>query len=243
LSKEDVKISRKELKEDDEFISFATMVLEQIVKYRMQIIAAVAAVVLIVSVIEIWKWWDDRKNAAASEMLFGIQEKLNGKGNEDDLDITVGSEKRMDSVKSLEKLIGEYPSTDAARIAELEIASLKMDLGDYAGAIKNADKFLSGKIRNDLIHQEGLQLKGFALLKSGDAAGAAGIFRKIADSKDASAKDQVLLNLGIALEKSGDKKGAADAFGRIGSEIPNSPLKDLADAKVSELTDASEKAK
>jgi len=241
LSNDDVKFSRKELKEDDEFVSFATKVLEQIVKYRVQIIVALAAVILIVSAIEAWKWWDNRKNSSASELLFSIQEKMTGKESDDDLGIAAGSEKRIDAIKSLEKLIAEYPSTDAARIAELEIASFKMDLGDYTGAIKSIDKFLSGKIRNELVHQEGLRLKGFALLKSGDPSGAAVVFRKIADSKESSAKDQVLLNLGIALEKSGDKKGAADAFSRIGSEIPNSPLKDIADAKAAELMEPVEK--
>jgi hypothetical protein len=232
LAKDDVKYSKQELRED-EFVSFATIVMNWIVKYRVQVIAAIAGIVVLVAVVEVGRWWVDRRNTAASVLLFEAMTAAGTEKSGQESDMTPA--RKGEAVKAFEKVISEYPSSEAARLAMIQAASLKLDLGDNDGAMAMADKYASGASSSDRFRQVALQIKGYALMNKGDAKGAAEVFRSLADAKGVVAKDYLYYDMGTALEKAGDKKGAADAYRRVTAEVPRSMLKDKAEAKAAEL--------
>lgn len=236
MAKDDVKFTKQELKED-EFVSIATMVLEWIAKHRKQVFTGIAVVIVLVSIVELSRWWMERRNAAASTALF---EAMKAGASEDEkgdakADAKMTPEKRAEAIKAYEKVVGEYASAEVGRMAMLQLASLKLDAGDAEGSLKSVDGFLKDAADDNKFKPLALSLKGYALLKKNDTKGAADIFRRLADAKTPVGKDYALFDLGGALEKSGDKKGAADAFRRIGAEVPRSPLKEKATAKADEL--------
>lgn len=232
LAKDDVKYSKQELKED-EFVSMATVVLEWISKHRKQIFTGIAVIIVLVSIFELYRWYVDRRNAAASTALFEAMKA--GASDDEKSDVKMTPEKRAEAIKAYEKVVTEYGSIEVGRMAVLQLASLKLDAGDAEGSLKAAEQFLKDTTDDNKFKPLALSLKGYALLKKNDAKGAADIFRRLADAKTPVGKDYALFDLGGALEKAGDRKGAAEALRRIGTELPRSPLKEKATAKADEL--------
>jgi hypothetical protein len=235
----DEKLSRHDLKEEDIYVSTVNVVMEWIAKHRVQVIAALAAVVLIVAVREAAVWWIERRNTAASTLLFDAMKTASPAGDEQGPgEKTAPPEKKAEAVKGFEKVIAEYPSSEVALAARVQIAALKYDLGENDAALKAVEEYLKATPEGHRFRRMALEVKGYALLRKGDAAGAAEAFRRIADGKGMPGKDYALLDLGFALEKAGDKKGAAEAFRRITAEHPRSSLKERATAKADELDPA-----
>lgn len=239
----DEKLTRQELKED-QFVSMATIVIEWIAKHRTKVITAVITVVVLVSIVEVGKWWIERRNASASVLLFdalkvGADDEARAEGK---AEAKLAPEKRDEAIKAFERVIAEYPSAEVGKAALLQITSLKLDKGDADGALATVERFLKETGADHKFRPLALELKGYALLKKGDHKGAAEAFRQLADMKTAVGKDYALFDLGTALEKSGDKKGAAEAYRRIPAEVPRSPLKERATARADDL-DPQQKAK
>ena len=231
MSREDTKLTKEELKED-QFVSFATVVLEWITKYRVQVLAAVAALVVLVAAVETGSWWVARKDAAASQLLFQALNLASG-GEE--------GEKTADKTAALiqyRKLIAEYPSSDPSKLAQLQIASILLSQRDNDGAIAAVDSYMKSASEKETFYQMALELKGYALMNKGDIRGATSLFQKMVDAKAPIARDYALYDLAFALEKSGDKKGAAEALRRISAEIPKSTLREKATAMANTLDPA-----
>ncbi|MFA6032194.1 MAG: tetratricopeptide repeat protein [Myxococcota bacterium] len=224
MTKEDLK--------GDQFVSFATVVLEWITKYRVQVLAAVAGLVVLVAAVETGSWWVARKDAAASKLLF--QALSLASGGED-------GEKSADKTAALNEyrnLIAQYPSSDPSRLAQLQIASILLSQSDNDGAIAAVDAYLKSASEKETFYQMALELKGYALMNKNDTKGAADLFRKMIDAKRPIARDYALYDLAFALEKGGDKKGAAEALRRITAEFPKSTLREKATAMANTLDPA-----
>ncbi|MBI5525162.1 MAG: tetratricopeptide repeat protein [Deltaproteobacteria bacterium] len=235
----DEKLTRHDLKEEDIYVSTVNIVMDWIAKHRVQVIAALAAVVAIVAIREAAVWWIERQNTAASTLLFDAMKAASPAEDEQaPAARTVSPEKKAEAVRGYEKVIAEYPSSEVAHAARVQIAALKYDLDENDAALKSAAEYLKATPEDHRFRRMALEIKGYALLRKGDANGAADAFRRIADGKGMPGRDYALLDLGYALEKAGDKKGAAEAFRRIAAEHPRSTLKERAGAKADELDPA-----
>jgi hypothetical protein len=193
-----------------------------------QVIAAIAAVIVAVAAAEIVKWSLYRRDLAASALLFDAL-SLDDKGGE------TAKATTEEMLAAYRKVISESPSSDAAMLAGLEVAALSLGSGNDAAALGGADKYLKDSPSADRLRFAAMEIKGYALLNKGEYKAAAEIFLSMAESKNAVGKDYALYDLGFALKKAGDAKGAAAAFRRIAAEAPASQLKDKANALAAEL--------
>lgn len=211
------RITQKELKQPDEFVSTTGRIVEwgrenpDTVKY-----AAIGLVAVLV-VISAVSWWIQSRTATANRQFYAASELYKAKQWSEAFDGFVG-------------LADSLGSTDYGHLANLYAARSAMQLDKPDDAIKYYGAYLSGPTTTALEQLARLNLAR-ALSKTGKDADAKGELEK-ALALDGPAKPEVTLELARVEEASGATDRALELYGAYLEDNPQGPAKDLARTRI-----------
>lgn len=111
------------------------------------------------------------------------------------------------------KIIGDYPRTDAANLANFYAGSIYMNLGEYKSAVRHLKEFSSSDY---LVQARAYSLIGDGYMEQGQYAEAASSYEQAVDYKPNESYTPVYLKkLALAQENAGNYTEAAEAYGAI----------------------------
>jgi len=147
-----LKISRKELKKPDEFISLTGRIINYCMGHSRQVISILAVVLFIGGVTSLVIYYLSKKEARAQVSLAqGISLFRQGLFlKEDNDDPSKSQEVLKNALKSLEEVYARYPRSKSGRIALLYGGNCLILLRDYINAISLFDRALSAGIKGEI---------------------------------------------------------------------------------------------
>ena len=111
------------------------------------------------------------------------------------------------------KIIGDYPGTDAANLANFYAGSIYMNLGEYKSAVRHLKEFSSSDY---LVQARAYSLIGDGYMEQGKYGEAASSYDQAVNYKPNESYTPVYLQkLAIAQENAGNYAEAAEAYGVI----------------------------
>lgn len=209
------KITRKELKEPDEFLTFADRALRYIANNRNRFIAIVGVLALVVvsSVGAMYYFSWQKANAATA--LERALVKLRASPDE-------GSE--LDKAgEMLADVATEYSGYKSADYANYYLGNLFYKRKEYNKAVEHYRKTLkrAGESREALYEMARMGI-GYSYEASGDCAQAIDFFKKITAADGTLLKDQAYISLARCYEATGSYQEAHDAYKYVVDNYPNS---------------------
>jgi len=162
------KLTRKDLREPDEFQAFTTQAIDWIRENQSAVIGAVSTVVAIAAVILGVGWYSQRQTDAAAVRLQSAQALFDSK-------------KFADAATEFGSVGSEYPRTPSGRLAGLYRGYALAAQPDPAGAAAAYAEYLAGTPATDYLRQEALLGLGRAREATGDARAATDAYQQAAD--------------------------------------------------------------
>lgn len=226
------RITRKQLKQDDEFVSAAEWIFRWVADNRRALTAAIGAVL---TAAVVW-WgvnaWMGTRTDDASLLLYHAVQTFEG-------DAVSGSLVPGGDVDAAEteflQVIDSYGRSDQADIARLYLARIALSRGETDEA-RSTFVELSQKHGDDVIGRlASLDLIDLRIA-SGQAAEVAGELEAMVVGQNAGLpRDAALYKLGEVFISSGEPERARSYFERLVEEFPESPYLMNAQLKLNEL--------
>jgi predicted negative regulator of RcsB-dependent stress response len=222
------KYSRKELlKKNPEVIRTVWTRMEEWVNANQKTLGIVATVlVVVVGVVFGVHKYGEYREAQAMALYAQAQDAYGPDG-------APVPEASAKALKTLASVAHQYPSTKAARYAQLEQANLLYS----QGRIKEADKLYSASLeryrQNDELDTLAKQGLAYCRLAEGSVETAVKLFQDIAAGKLAAESAQ--LNLGLIYERQGKLKEAVAAYEKAAAGQVGGPEAGLAKARLEQL--------
>jgi predicted negative regulator of RcsB-dependent stress response len=216
------KITRKQLKQPDEFVSWGARALRYAVAHIKYIVLGSLLLVAIIAALVLWRQHETTSEELAyTRLAQGIA-------------LFHDEQRREESLTVFSQLIAEHPRTRAATVALLyrgRCYFLKKDIAPAIQDFKNALNKTSSKVLRGIA----LNALGNALWMQKDYRLAMDYFQQIIASGDEWFTPYAYLQVGMCWEKLGDSKKAAAAFQEaIKYELPP-PWDFLAKTQLSKL--------
>jgi tetratricopeptide (TPR) repeat protein len=203
------KMTKKKLKEPDEFISVSERAYLFVRDHGKPIAAALGVVALVVVAVFLLQMWNRSKEEAAGGKFAQAVEAYQ-RVAASTKEATVSDSKT--ALEGLADVTAKYPGTTAGRLALLYKGNLHLKAGEFDEAVKAYSQFLdqAGKERlYTLLALEGL---GYAYEGKKEWDKAVGAFRKIVDQGDTFLAPDAYVSLGRCYEKSGKNAEALEAY-------------------------------
>ncbi|OGP53163.1 MAG: hypothetical protein A2Y65_06700 [Deltaproteobacteria bacterium RBG_13_52_11] len=194
-----MRISKKKLKEQDEFITWGSKAMNYALTHIGYIALGVFLVAAIVVALFIWR----QHQAASEEMAY----TLLGKG----IALYHQEQKREEALSAFSQLIKDYPRTKAGEVALLYRGRCYMLQKDYDQAIKDFELSLK-RSSTPLLRAIALNALGNSYWAKGEYRKAIDFFQQVLSSGEEWLKPSALLQMGMCWEKLGEKKKATEAY-------------------------------
>lgn len=227
----------------DKFITIGQRIMGGILARSAQIGALI--IFAIVASLVVWGYnqWALGRREQASELLGKalkiyhaelLTEKDTPTGDEEIPRFKTAKERGEAALSALDKLVQEFPSSDATSDSQLSRAGILYDLGRFADAEVAYRKFLEKAPKDEAmvaLAREGL---GLCAEAQGKADMALSIYK---EQTGEFYKDRFLFHQARVLLKKGDKKGAAEVYKEIYTKMTDSPLREEANNRMLALED------
>jgi tetratricopeptide (TPR) repeat protein len=214
------KITKKKLKEPDEFISFTDEAYHFIVQHHKPILTAGVILIVVVLVIILFQKWEKRKEIDAEQRFAEATQLYQGIFSPN----REGSPSEYKNVsEKFDEVIVKFPRTSAGKLSLLYKGNIYLQLGEFAEAIKEYQVFLqkAGKVKlYQLLAVEGM---GYAHEEMKDYEKALHAYQKILEMGESFETADAYLNMGRCYEKLGKNKEALEnyqAFIKISGKSP-----------------------
>jgi len=147
-----LKISRKELKKPDEFISLTGRIINYCMGHSRQVLSIMTVGLFICGIAALAIYYYSKKEAKAQISLAqGMSLFRHGLFlKEDNVDPSKLQEVLKNALKSLEEVYSRYPRSKSGKIAMLYGGKCHLLLGDYVNAISLFDRALSAGIKGEI---------------------------------------------------------------------------------------------
>ena len=220
------KMSRHELKEQDEITTSIQTFSEVVYSRKKEIITGVSILALLILAVVGWRAYASNRDANAQTMLSQAITAYNNPTIKDE------KERYTQVLAEAQKTHDAYPSLAAGQIALYYMALSQDALGDTAKAtdnlqqvIKNADADVAGVAK-------------FALAgvykKHGDTQKAVDLYKQIYD-KGGYSKSAAVYELAKINDEAGKTDEAKTYYQKLVSEFPDSPFRSAADQALKRL--------
>ena len=226
------RITRKQLKQDDEFVSAAEWIFRWIAENRRQLMAAIGVVCAAALVWWGVSSWMGSRTDDASLLLFHAVQTFEG-------DAVAGSLVPGGDVEAAEieflQVIDSYSGSDQADMARLYLSRIALGRGQTDEA-RSALVELSQEHGNDVIGRLAtLDLIDLRIASGQVAEVAAELEAMIVGQNEGLPRDAALYKLGEVFVTSGEPERARSYFERLVEEFPESPYLVNAQLKLGEL--------
>ncbi len=240
-----------EIPETDEFISGVDRILRALKPHALRIGIFFGVVAVIVVSFTVWKWWGQRKSAAATSAYaraVGLSQVPVSKEAPEDADKGVPDPRelpthfptRADRAKAVlsqvEELQSEYGSTGVARQADMLAADALYEVGKYADAAEHYRAYIDHGGPEELVvtAREGLaySLEAQAMADKNASSRQAALekalaaFEAMQPKADGPQRDEALFHQARVLAELGRTDDAVKRFQQILADHPSSSLKD-----------------
>ena len=216
------KITRKQLKQPDEFVSWGAQALHYAVAHLKYIVLGTLLLVAIIVALVLWRQHEQvSEELAYTRLAQGIA-------------LFHEEQRREEALTAFSQLIAEYPRTKAAVVALLYRGRCYLAKKDLTPAIADFKSTLN-KTSSKVLRAIALNALGNSLWTQGDYRQAMDYFQQIIASGDEWFMPYAYLQVGMCWEKLGDTKKAAAAFQEANKyELPP-PWDSLAKTRLSNL--------
>lgn len=216
---------KKSLKEPDEFITFSSRMLKNIVENKNKFYALAGGIVGIALLVLLFGYLSEK---SANQALYQLNNTMAKYAIKD-------SAKAPDTVKrELQQLVDEYERHAGGKFAQLELANLYFKEGDYDQAITHYRK-AAGDFRDEpLLQKLSKSGLGYSLEAKEAYEEAAECFEFVAAGGNDALADEALFALGRLYAALGDSDKQANVSKRLMEDYPNSLYFELVKEKTAQ---------
>jgi tetratricopeptide (TPR) repeat protein len=226
------KITKKQLKQPDEFLTFTDQAFHFVINHRKEfVIGGIVALVVVLSVV-LFRLWEDKKEGEANQKLSLALERVEAAISPSPQATPANTQ---GALEKLDELTKDFPRTYAGRIALLYKGSLLLKMEKFDEAIQAFQDFLSkmGKEKSyGLLALDGL---GFAYEGKKDYEKAIENYKQIITTDEKFESGEAYLKIGRCYEKLGKNKEAVESYQSFLRASPKSLLSNAISRKVSLL--------
>jgi tetratricopeptide (TPR) repeat protein len=236
------RITRKEIKQPDEFITFSARTIEFAQTHTREIMIGVASVLALGLLIWAVSAYSNKKEAQASLLLAQAQALLEPISAQAQAGQPVPVESKSDpeaaarALALLQDVVENYKRTEASRVARILLGQRYYEEGDYDAAIDTYEAFLkkaNPKPELKAMAREGL---AYALEAKEDFAQAAICYEELSKSSLTNVQGWAYLGMARCYERLGEEQRATDAYRALLSDHPQHPKAEEARANIARLT-------
>jgi len=222
------RVTRKQLlKEPDEFMTFTGKLIRFARQYQKPITYAVCAFFIIVMATVAVRYFSDRAENHASDLLRQAMQKYETRRNSSD-----ASRAFAEVGPDFEYILEKYSRKNAGKMAGVIFANLNYEAGKTDTAILLYETALKDAATDETYRNLILSSLGYAYEKKKDIKTAVTYFEKIAGGDNPVVKDVALFNLGRLFEEMGEPVKSREAFSRLISDFQDSIYYELASEKI-----------
>src|SRR5216684_2088677 len=214
------RLTRKELRQPDEFMSFFEAAGDYVANHLMRVILAAVAVVVLVFVGVGVRFYVSHQKQAAAEAFY---QAINLLDRKDD----------AQAAAQFTALANDHPSASLGRLASFYVANAELAQNEPAKARIALQKYLEAEDRPRFRELALMQL-GVASEDSGDYAAATKAYREAAGLKGPE-QGRAEMNLARLQVRGGDKAAAISTYQRLLAENPDGPNSGAATEALAQL--------
>jgi len=203
------RITRRQIKQPDEFISTTEHVLLFVRDHLKKIVVGVGIIVVIVAAYVLFRVWEARRENEASQRLNVAMEAVE----------LVNSPYREGSpadyknaLAKMEEIVNAFPKTSSGTFALLYKGNIHLKLGEFDEAIKAYDTFLSRSGSEKLYNLLALEGVGYAYEGKKDYGKAIEAYQRIIAMDQGFQAREARLQMGYCYEKLGKNKEAVENY-------------------------------
>jgi len=203
------RITRRQIKQPDEFISTTEHVLLFVRDHLKKIVVGVGIIVVIVAAYVLFRVWEARRENEASQRLNVAMEAVE----------LVNSPYREGSpadyknaLAKMEEIVNAFPKTSSGTFALLYKGNIHLKLGEFDEAIKAYDTFLSRSGSEKLYNLLALEGVGYAYEGKKDYGKAIEAYQRIIAMDQGFQGREARLQMGYCYEKLGKNKEAVENY-------------------------------
>jgi tetratricopeptide (TPR) repeat protein len=226
------KISKKKLKEPDEFITFTEKSI-LFLKGHLKTILSFAIIILIViaSLYFYFKWEESKEIKAQKRFNLAMKSYEIASSSNDDNSL----KEYKNALEKFNEIISKFPKTSTGKLSILYKGNIHLKLGEFEEAIKSYQDFLKKGVKEKLYRIFALEGLGFAYEGKKDFKNAIEAFNKIIEIGEPFETAEAYLHLARCEERLGRSKEAVENYKKFLSISQKSYKNDLIIKKISNL--------
>ncbi len=213
------KVTKKELKKPDEFVSLTEQAFLFVSAHLRKFILGVAALIVIILVLVGLRWWGEKNEAEASQK-FSLAIQNYGMAASPSREGAALDPKAL--VQMFDEVISKYPRTSAGKLSLLYKGNVLLQSGQFDQAIESYDLFLRKGGKEKLYHSFAWDGLGYAYEGKKDYGKAAGAYQKVIETGESSVSPDAYLALGRCYEKLNKTKEAVESYRSFLKAAPTS---------------------
>jgi tetratricopeptide (TPR) repeat protein len=226
------RISKKQLREPDEFITLTERVFHFAGEHGKKMIAGGILLLVIIVVILFYQMWERKKDEEAAR-AYEIASEMYEKGIAQDREGSSPNDK--DIMAKFDEVAAKFPRTLFGRLALIYGGNIHLKLGEYDEAIKAYSAFIERGGKQELYKYFAWDGLGHAYEGKKDYGKAIEAYQKILDVGKGFQLEEAHLNIGYCYEKLGQNKEALVNFNAFLKSSSKSLLTNVILRKVSLL--------
>jgi tetratricopeptide (TPR) repeat protein len=213
------KISKKKLKEPDEFITVTEKVFVFVKEHAKKIVTGGIILVAFVLAFVLYQMWEGKKETEANEKVSAAA-ALYQRASSPYREGTPEDYKTV--LDNLQEIINRYSGTQSGAFALLYRANVLLRMGSYDESIKAYETFLSKMGKEKLYRLFALEGLGYSYEGKKDYQKAVETYQKMADMGETFESGEAFLNLGRCYEKLQKNKEAIESYNAYLKIFPKS---------------------
>ncbi len=236
------RITRKEIKQPDEFITFSARAIEFAQAHIREIIIGVASVLALGLLIWAVSAYSNKKEAQASRLLAQAQSLLHpistraAEGQAVPTEPQADPEATAQALVLLQDVVENYKRTEASKVARILLGQRYYEEGHYDAAIDTYEAFLKKANRKPELKAMAREGLAYAHEAKEDFAQAAICYEELSKSSLTNAQGWACLGMARCYERLGEVQKATDAYRTLLADHPQHPKAEEARANIARLT-------
>lgn len=211
------RISKKKLKEPDEFITTAAKVFLWTRENLRLILTGIIVGALVASSIVFWRIRTEKREEAALNSFHRALETLASSESP-------SSKRYQEALDEFERIKREYPSARAAQLAQLQLGLGLLESKHYDKAVETYRTFLESNPSERLYRLFAQQNLGYAYEGQGDYQKALDSFQGLIDMGESFLRPWAYINIGRCYEKLGKREEALQNYRIFLEKYPDSTM-------------------
>lgn len=235
------RITRKEIKQPDEFISFSARAFEFAQTHTRKIIIGAASVLALALLMWAVSAYSNKKEAQASRLLAQAQELLQPISPEAQAGQPVPAAGKVDPEASaralalLQDVVDHYKRTEAGKVAWILLGQRQYEEGNFDAAIDTYEAFLKKGGRKPELKAMAREGLAYAHEAKEDFAQAAIYYEQLSKSSLTNVQGWAFLGMARCYESLGEVQKAIDAYRTLLADCPQHPKAEEARANIARL--------